>query len=142
MTTWNCKHWHRQFHTSLFLILEMHQRKVVKFQTGIFIYGINNLVKLHVKSAGTSRREIISFWNWETLCSNYKEKTWAPHAELTLICQGPLFYLKSLVKNWHNSNILLSELCSLSCNCLLVMMSKHAKYVLLPWVMGYIKNLK
>ena len=43
----------------------------------------------------------------------------APHAVPTLVFQGPSLYLKISVKKGHNTKILFSELCPLSCICIL-----------------------
>ena len=61
-------------------------------------------------------------------------RTWAPHAVTTFVCQGPSFYLKFLVKRGVTPKLKLSELCPLSCNCIL----SWCQQILQVWC-GYFK---
>ena len=58
-----------------------------------------------------------------TMTNHLAYHTRAPHAVPTLACQGPSFYLKSLVKMGHNSINIAFRVMSLALQLHLVMMS-------------------
>ena len=62
--------------------------------------------------------------------------TRAPNAVPTLVCQGPSFYLKFLVKKGHNSKNISFRVISLALQPHFVMMSKYSKFlVLIPLIL-------
>ena len=94
-------------------------------------------MKKHVVSFFTNSQEKQLRNEW------YKIKTRALHAVSTLICYGPSFFIKSLVKIGHNSRNIAFIVIPLVLQLHLVMLSKYSKFGFDTfntfWVMGYMK---